>query len=175
MTQTIRETIGSPSSAIPPDNRFHPRFRGDAEYPAPAIQIPAKCATPPIRVRMLLDQCIFVRIQFAWLSENRVWNSHFPDVVQQCLPLPGCAVCLHRAQAPGQPQAPFRKPRAVHSRIQVLQVEKLVEGANHRMRRLATCSSRTFTRKPPATDQRPPEGTDNGLPGFNCSPADEPG
>src|SRR5262249_49966891 len=80
--------------------------------------------------RMALHDFVFFVGQPAGLVENVVGNAHLADVVQQGPHLEAVHVAFRNAEAARDQKSPLRQARAVEARVQIPQIEKLIEAAD---------------------------------------------
>src|SRR3989442_7516598 len=81
---------------------------------------------------MLLHQGVFLRVELRWLAQNRIRNPHFADVMQERGNFQILKLFLLEAEFLAHTHAPFGETRAVDAGVEILQIEKLIEGADDR-------------------------------------------
>src|SRR5437667_7654429 len=86
----------------------------------------------PAIFRVLFHQSVFISLEATRLSQNSVWDSHFADIVQKGGNFQGMAFRFFQPELLPDAHAPFREACAVYARIEILQIQKLVESADHR-------------------------------------------
>jgi hypothetical protein len=79
---------------------------------------------------MFFHQGIFVRVETTGLAENRVRDTDFTDVVEERGHFEILKLGFLEAEFLANAHAPFREASAVHSGIEILEIEKLIEGAD---------------------------------------------
>ena len=87
----------------------------------------------PAILRMPFHQGVFFRIKAFRLSENGIRDSHFADVVEKRCNFQVLQFGFFQPQFLSDAHAPFRKACAMHAGVEVLKIEELIEGTNHRI------------------------------------------
>jgi len=129
MTQTMRETTGISAPFSPAGIPFHRKIRDDGEYPEPRAETREHAQHGPAVLGVFFMSAIFFRVEAAGFSENgtefQLCRYHAGE-----RPTPDSAAPLPQGQLLTDAHAPFRQARAVDSGVEILQIEKLVEGAD---------------------------------------------
>ena len=87
----------------------------------------------PAVFRMLFHERVFFIGEAGRLVENGVGDSDLADVMQEGGDFDvGQGTTLVQAELPGYMQRPLGETRAVDSSVEILQVKKLIEGADER-------------------------------------------
>ena len=81
---------------------------------------------------MLFHKGVFIRVEAPRLSQDGVWNSHFADIVEKGGNFQILEFRFFQAEFLADAHAPFREARAMHAGVEILQIQKLVEGTDHR-------------------------------------------
>ena len=81
---------------------------------------------------MFFHQGIFAFVEASGLFQNRVRNSNLTDVVEKRSDLQVLEFWFFEAKLLPHAHAPFRQASAVHSGIEIFQIQQLVKSADHR-------------------------------------------
>src|SRR5215470_5370099 len=82
---------------------------------------------------VFLHQCVFFVVETARLAKDRVRYANFADVMEERCDLQVLQSGFFETEFLPHAHSPFCEARAVNSGIEILQVEQLIEGANHRI------------------------------------------
>src|SRR5713101_5817736 len=81
---------------------------------------------------VLFHQGVFIRVETPRFSQDGVWNSDFADIVQKGGNFQVLEFRFFQDELLADAHAPFREASTVHAGVDILQIQKLVEGADHR-------------------------------------------
>src|SRR5690348_11149128 len=98
----------------------------------------------PTEFRMTLDDGVFFFGEASGLVEDAVGYADFADVVKEGAHFDVRHGAFGHAELTRDAKSPLREARAVHAGVQVAQVEKLVEGANEGVAKVARVGFELF-------------------------------